>query len=57
MYTDQDLLKLAGKLANACALVVQANALNLSSRIEFMRDSLDEYDRAMFQATEERRVK
>jgi hypothetical protein len=55
MYTDKDLLKFAGRLANACEVVLKSNILNLSGRLEVMKECLDEYNNAIYQATEERK--
>ena len=47
MYTDKQLLKLAGKLAIACQQILQSNPKTLSDNINKMEIALLEYDNAI----------
>jgi hypothetical protein len=53
MYTEKELLKLAGKLANACGSVLVASPLDLSNGLEYMSQCLDEYNNAIEQNLKE----
>lgn len=48
MYTKEELLQLAGKLALACQQVLQSNPKTLSENIRQMEIALMEYDNAIF---------
>jgi len=47
MYTEKELLKLAGKLAMTCEQVSQSNLTKLSDNIMKMRIALNEYNYAI----------
>jgi len=49
MYTEKELLKLAGKLARACEQVLQSNLTTLSDNLMKMRLILAEYDNAILE--------
>lgn len=48
MYSEKELLKLAGKLAIAAREVVNSNVLNVSDKIKEMEKVLNDYDNAIF---------
>jgi len=52
MYTEKELLKLAGKLARVCKLVLNSNVYNLSGNLKSMEEALNEYDKAIFDSIE-----
>jgi hypothetical protein len=54
MHTDKELLKLAGKLALACEQILISHVLNLSDRLEYMQECLNEYNNAIIETTMER---
>jgi hypothetical protein len=48
MYTEKELLQLAGKLALICHQVINSNAKTISDNIKLMEQTLFEYDNAIF---------
>jgi len=53
MYTKEELLKFAGKLAVACEQVLQSNLLTFSSKLMDMKFALMEYDNAIMENVRE----
>jgi predicted phage tail protein len=47
MYTEKELLQLAGKLAMTCHRVLKSDAKTVSEAIRVMEVTLDEYDNAI----------
>jgi hypothetical protein len=47
MYTEKELLQLAGKLAMTCHQVLKSDAKTVSEAIRVMEVTLDEYDNAI----------
>jgi len=47
MYTEKELLKLAGKLAMACEQILLSNVKTLSDNINKMEIKLNEYNYAI----------
>ena len=47
MYTEKELLKLAGKLAMACKQILLSNPKTLSETIKIMEVKLNEYNYAI----------
>ena len=47
MYTEKELLKLAGKLAMACEQILLSNPKTLSENIKIMEIKLNEYNYAI----------
>ena len=47
MYTEKELLKLAGKLAMACEQILLSNPKTLSDNIKKMEIKLNEYNYAI----------
>ena len=48
MYTEKQLLQLAGKLAITCKQVIYSDAKTVSDSIKLMERALNEYDSAVF---------
>jgi hypothetical protein len=44
LIAEKDLLKLAGKLAISCEIVLRSNVCNLSENIKYMEEQLMEYN-------------
>ena len=55
MYTEKELLKLAGKLAMTAHMVVNCKAKDLSYFIGEMEKALSKYDQAIFENTKNRK--
>ena len=47
MYTEKELLKLAGKLAMSCEQILLSNPKTLSENIKKMEIALDNYNNAI----------
>jgi len=47
MYTEKELLKLAGKLAMSCEQILLSNPKTLSDNIKKMEIALDNYNNAI----------
>lgn len=54
MYTEKELLKLAGKLAIACQQVLQSNVYTITENIKNMEIALREYDGAIIHNVNEK---
>ena len=53
MYTKEELLMLAGKLAISCEKVLQGNLLTFSDKLMEMKFALMEYDNAIMECVRE----
>ena len=53
MYTEKELLILAGKLAISCEKVLQSNLLTFSDKLMEMKFALMEYDNAIMECVRE----
>jgi len=53
MYTKEELLMLAGKLAISCEKVLQGNLLTFSDKLMEMKFALMEYDDAIIKCVRE----
>jgi hypothetical protein len=49
--TEKDLLKLAGKLAISCEMILNSNVCNLSENIKYMEQQLIEYNNLIVEHT------
>lgn len=47
MYTQKELLKFAGRLANSCQNILKSDVKTLSESIQLMEQELNEYDNAI----------
>lgn len=54
MYTEKELLHLAGKLAMACHQVLISNVYTITENIKNMEIALKEYDNAIVQNVNEK---
>jgi len=48
MYTEKELLKLAGKLAMTAHMVINCKVKDLTHFIEIMKKALNEYNQAIY---------
>ena len=53
MYTKEELLMLAGKLAMSCEKVLQSDLLTFSDKLMEMKLALMEYDNAIMECVRE----